>query len=127
MDPSEYGPLYFMAIRWDKQLGICRDENYKLVDAWKAVLTNGPAVDIHIFFGAQLYKEIPSNTIPLYNHVICASGPGDAGYKLMGNGKLEKLPETLVFAIYQYGTANQKFKIYQHPFKRKTESRELEL
>ena len=127
MDPSEYGPLYFMAIRWDKQLGICRDENYKLVDAWKAVLTNGPAVDIHIFFGAQLYKEIPSNTIPLYNHVICARGPGDAGYKLMGNGKLEKLPETLGFAIYQYGTANQKFKIYQHPFKRKTASRELEL
>ncbi|WP_243417281.1 hypothetical protein [Pseudoflavonifractor phocaeensis] len=55
MDPSEYGPIYFMPLRWDKQLGICVDENYRLVDKWKSVLTSGPAVDVHVLWGVQLY------------------------------------------------------------------------
>lgn len=127
MDPSEYGPIYFMPLRWDKQLGICVDENYRLVEKWKSVLTSGPAVDIHILWGVQLHKPVPSNVMSLFNHTICARGPEDAGYKFQNNGKMAKLPDSLGFALYQYGTAEYKFKIYQHTFTRKAESRELDI
>lgn len=127
MDPSEYGPLYFMCLRWDKQLGICVDESYRLVDQWKSILTNGPSVDVHILFGAQLYKPVQSNLMSLYNHTICAKGPEEAAYKFQNIGKASKLPDSLGFALYQYGANMQKFKIYQHTFTRKAESRELEL
>ena len=127
MDPSEYGPIYFMPLRWDKQLGICVDENYRLVDKWKSVLTSGPAVDVHILWGVQLYKPVPSNVMSLFNHTICARGPEEAGYKFQNNGKMAKLPDSLGFALYQYGTAEYKFKIYQHTFTRKAESRELDI
>lgn len=126
-DPDSYAPLYFMALRWDKQLGISRDENYKLSDQWKWIITNGPQVDVHIIYGAQLYKEIKSNTLPLFNHIICARGPEEAGFGILGSGKISKLPDSLGFAIYRYGSADQKFKIYQHTFTRKAESRELEV
>ena len=127
MDPSEYGPLYFMCLRWDKQMGICVDESYRLVDQWKSILTNGPSVDVHILFGAQLYKPVQSNLMSLYNHTICAKGPEEAAYKFQSIGKASKLPDSLGFALYQYGSNMQKFKIYQHTFVRKAESRELEL
>lgn len=127
MAPSEYGPLYFLCLRWDKQLGISRDENYKLTESWKAVVTNAPTVDIHIIYGAQLFKEVPSNFLPLFNHIICSRGPDEAAYKFTGNGKMAKLPDTLGFALYQYGGTDQKFKIYQHTFTRKAEEREIDV
>lgn len=127
LDPSEYGPLYFLCLRWDKQMGICRDENYRQVDAWKSVLAKAPAVDIHVIFGAQLFKEVPSAFLSLFNHIICARGPEDAAYKFMGDGRMTKLPDTLGFALYKYGSATQKFKIYQHTFTREVEARELDV
>lgn len=126
-DPSEYGPLYFMALRWDKQQGICRNENYALSDKWKAVIMNGPAVDVHIIFGAQLFKDVPAGTLSLYNHMVCARGPEDASFKFLSNAKMAKLPDDLGFALYHYGTAERKFKIYQHTFTRKAEEREIKL
>lgn len=126
-DPNSYGPLYFLAIRWDKQMGISRNENYKISDRWKDILLNAPTVDIHIIFCAQLYKDIPASTLVTYNHIIAAKGPEDASYKLTGGGRLAKLPDELGFAIYTYGSSSQKFKIYQHEFSRQAESRELKI
>lgn len=124
---AEYAPLYFLALRWDKQNGIYRNENYKLQERWKYILSSGSAVDVHIVLCVQLHKDIPSGAISMFNHLICARGPEDAGYKFMGNGRLSKLPDSLGFAIYRYGTADQKFKIYQYSFGREVESREIRL
>ena len=62
-----------------------------------------------------------------FNHIIGAKGPEDASYKLLSNGRLSKLPDDLGFAIYAYGSATQKFKIYQHTFSRQVEARELDV
>lgn len=124
---ESYDPIYFFALRWDKQNGICRNENYRLMDSWKWVLQEAPTVGIHIVFGAQLFKEVPTNVLTMCNHVICAKGPEDAAYKFMGDSRISKLPNSLGFAVYKYGSTAQKFKIYQHEFKFEAESRELEI
>jgi hypothetical protein len=127
MEPDAYSPLYFMCLRWDKQLGLYRDEKFAISERWKSVITKAPAVDIHIVFGAQSSRELPSSVLTLFNHVICAKGPEEAGYKFLGDGRIAKLSEKLGFAIYQYGSTSKKFKIYQHTFLRKAEEREIKL
>lgn len=126
-DPEgDYKPLYFMALRWDKQLGICIDENYKLQDRVKRILTMGPAVDVHIILAVQTDKPVSSSWIGVINHTICAKGTESAGYKFQDSNKCSKLPQEPGYALYKYGSALQKFKIYQHTFARKVESRELD-
>ena len=127
MSPTEYSPLYFFCLRWDKQLGICRDEQYRQVDKLKAIFMNGPAVDIHVILGVQLFKEVPGAFLGMFNHFICAKGPEDASYKYLGSARAQKLPQELGFAIYRYGSEEKKFKIYQHEFRKKAEAREVAL
>ena len=119
-------PIYFFAVRWDKQMKICRDEDYKLSGRWKAILQNGPSVDVHVIMCIQLYKDLPMQHIPLYNHRICAKGPGDAGYRLIENGKIDKFdPEEAPMALYSYGQDLVKFKIYAHTYSKVAQAREL--
>ena len=119
------GPLYFMAIRWDKQNGIYRNENYKTQGRWESLLMEGPSVDVHFIMCTQLYKEVPAKHVGMFNHVISALGPDDASIKFLGNSKASKLPKDLGFGIYRYGQDEQKFKIYQYEFTRKAAAREL--
>ena len=127
MTPEEYSPLYFVCLRWDKQLGICRDENWRQTDKLKAILMNAPSVDIHIIFGVQLFKEVPGAFLGMFNHFICAKGPEDASYKYLNSARAYKLPADLGFAIYRYGSEEKKFKIYQHTFAKKVAAREVVL
>jgi hypothetical protein len=126
-DSDTYGPLYFMCLRWDKQHGLCRDEQYRLTDRWKAILSDGPAVDVHTILGVQLYREVPTAIISKFNHIICARGPEDASRKYLDSTKASRLPDNLGFAVYKYATSVKTFKIYQHEFTKKAETRELEL
>lgn len=123
---GDYKPLYFLALRWDKQLGICIDENYKLTDRWKRVLTLGPSVDVHVVLAVQQDKPVSSGWMGVINHTICSKGPDTAGFKFQDTGKCSKLPDDLGYALYKYGSSLQKFKIYQHTFAQKAESRELD-
>jgi len=127
MDPSEYVPTYFLALRWDKQIGVYRNENYKLSDRWRDILLTGPAVDVHVILGVQSHREINNATKAIINHMICAKGTEDASYSFLNSTRAYKLPDTLGFAVYAYGSDSSKFKIYQHTFTRKAEEREIKL
>lgn len=127
-NPSDtYAPMYFMAIRWDKQLGIYRSDNYKLAGRWAQILMDAPSVDIHIILCIQLYKEIPTSAKTAFNHLLGAKGPEEASYRFADSGALAALPQDLGFGVHQYGSSETKFKIYQHTFKKKKEERELVL
>lgn len=121
-------PIYFFAVRWDKQQGIYRGEDYKMAGRWKQILMDGPAVDIHIILCCALYKEVKNADLPLFNHGICGQGEGDAGYKFIESAKITKLYENddSPVAIYKYGQQLTKFKIYQFTYKSQFSSRELD-
>lgn len=127
-------PIYFFAVRWDKQFGIYRGDSYRIQERWKAILQNGPAVDVHIILCAALFKEIAPQHLVLFNHKICGKGPADAGYKFLDSGMNATLPDHPVqdtddsaVAIYLYGQDTTKFKIYRFEYAAAFESRELVL
>lgn len=124
---EEYHPVYVLAIRWDKQLGIYRESSYKLSERWTRILMNAPSVDIHIILGIQLYKELPTNTKVYFNHFIGAKGPEEASFRFADSNILAQLPSSLGFAVHQYSSSEYKFKIYQHKFLKEAEKRELVL
>lgn len=124
-NPDGRGPLYFMPIYWTKQIGLYRNENYKMSERWKSILADAPAADVHIIFITQAYKEVPQAHLGFFNHAICAKGPDDASYKFLGNASASKLPKELGIAIYRYGSDTKKFKIYQYEFSRKAAVRSL--
>lgn len=124
-DPSEYGPLYFMAIRWDKQNKLGRDESYTISDRWAALLQEAASVDVHIILCAQDQTSPLVRKLTAYNHLVCARCSEEASYRILDSARASKLPSELGFAIYVYGMETQKFKIYQHTFTQKAESRDL--
>lgn len=127
-------PIYFFAVRWDKQFGVYRGDNYRIQERWKAILQNGPAVDVHIVLCAALFKEIAPQHLVLFNHKICGKGPAEAGYKFLDSGANANLPDHPVketddsaVAIYLYGQDTTKFKIYRFEYAAAFESREIVL
>lgn len=127
MDPSEYTPIYFLCLRWDKQTGIGKDDSYKLTDLWNGIVRDAPSKDIHILFGIQTYKGPALGSFGSFDHIICAKGSADASYRFLEDKSLSKLPETLGIALYRYGSSTQKFKLYQHTFTKEAETREVNI
>ncbi|MDR1523268.1 MAG: hypothetical protein LBS29_04890 [Endomicrobium sp.] len=124
---KELVPIYFIAIQWEKYKGFGREEVYKLTDRFKRVLQACSLVDIHFIFACRIAKEIPSSLHSLCNHKIAAKCDEQTSYKFLDNARASKLPESLGFAIYAYGSTQYKFKIYQHEFTRTLEGREIVL
>lgn len=119
-------PIFFFAVRWDKQLGVYRDADYRLEARWKDILMNGPSVGVHTILAVSLYREITTTKVTPFNHRICGKGDADAGYKFIESPKIEKFDdEESPMAIYSYGTDQSKFKIYQHTYSREAQKREL--
>lgn len=127
-------PIYFFAVRWDKQMGIYRGDDFKTENRFKEILQNGPSVDVHVILCCSLFKEIKNNHMVMFNHVICGKGPDDAGLKFIQSSRTKSLPDKpqgptddASQAFYMFGQDLQKFKIYQYTYDRTFESRELRL
>lgn len=122
-------PIYFFAIRWDKQLGIYRGDNFKTENRWGAILQDGPAVDVHVILCCGQYKDVKSGHMILFNHAICGMGPSDAGYKFIESGKTNNLygDSDAPTAIYKFGGEEKKFKIYKFEYDTEFTSRELDI
>jgi hypothetical protein len=120
-------PIYFLAIQWDKYRGFGVDEEYRLVDRMKTILRGGPSLGIHFIFLTRQVKDMPSGILNNFNHKICAKCSESDSFKMIDSARAEKLPNSLGFAIYLYGSLSHKFKIYQHVFSRELEKREIEL
>jgi hypothetical protein len=124
---EELTPVYFLAIQWDKYRGFGVDENYKLVDRMKSLLRQGPSLGIHFVFILRQLKDFQTGMLNSFNHKICAKCGESDSYKMLESSRAAKLPSTQGFAIYAYGSATSKFKVYQHTFSRELEKRELVL
>lgn len=120
-------PVYFFAIRWEKQNGIYRGENYKLVERWRAVMQNAPGVDIHIVLVTQSFRELQGSTLACFNHRIVGQGPEDGGYRIIETSRCGKLYESdeSPQALYCFGKDISKFKIYQYTYQNTFSKREL--
>lgn len=127
-------PIYFFAIRWDKQMGVYRGDDFKTENRFKDILQNGPAVDVHVVLCCGLFKEIKNQHMIMFNHVICGKGPEDAGLKILSSSRIKSLPDKpqgpdddASQAFYMFGQDMKKFKIYQYTYDKAFESREVVL
>lgn len=124
---EELKPLYFFAIRWDKQSGIYMSPNYKIAERWEKCILRAGALDVHFVIACQTYRDVPVGLTSRCSHIIVAKGPSQASNKFLENERAARLPDDLGFAIYRYGQKEVKFKVYQHKFARKPIEREVKL
>lgn len=124
-DPSTLKPLYFIGVQWEKAKAISREERPKTQDKFKAVLREAPLYDIHFLFFAKEIGDLPSFVYTACNHRIAAKCGEKESSKYLNSMRATRLPtaDDGIFAIYQYGATDYKFKIYQHVFAREIESR----
>lgn len=122
-------PIYFFAVRWEKQGELFRGDNYKNMEVLKAILQDGPGVDVHIIFIAQNVKDVKRSYFSLFNHRICGQCSDETGYAYIDFGHTQKLydREDAPVALYVFGGEMQKFKIYSFEYIREFEKRELDI
>ena len=122
-------PVYFFAIRWDKQNELYKGENYQNMDRLKAILMDGPSVDVHFILPITTHNTIRTGHLTLFNHVICGQGDSQAGYKFIEFGHNDTLydNEDAPCALYCFGTERVKFKIYSFEYKKAFQAREIDL
>lgn len=122
---SELKPLYFVLIQWEKAKCIARDENMKVQDRFKRVLQEAPIVDVHFIFIGKELGNMPNFVYSACSHKIAGKVGDRESSKYIESLRATKLPQPTdgIFAIYKYGSTDIKFKIYQHVFTKKLESR----
>lgn len=124
-----YTPAYVVLIQWERAPKVCVDANFKLQDKFKACLRDGPVVGIHFVLLCKEKGEMP-RAIPgaCNHHIVGLLTSKDSGH-FSNSTKCEKLPDATkgagLFAIYEYGVNETKFRIYQHTFTRELKSREV--
>lgn len=123
-----YTPCYIVLIQWERAPSISVGGDFKLQDRFKAVLRDGPSLGVHFVFVSKEKLEMPRLIPQACNHRICGFMPKDSIFFIETN-KVEKLPDVNkdagLFAIYEYGSTRNKFRIYQHTFTRTIASREV--
>lgn len=127
-----YKPIFVVCIQWEKAPGVSVEADYKLQDRFKNVLRKAPSVGVHFVFANREKGEMPRYIPNSCNHHITALMPKDSMFFTDPSAtKVEKLPSSDknagLFAIYDYGTTSHKFRIYQHTFTKKIQSREIQL
>lgn len=114
-------PLYVVLIMWEKAPGIGVDNNYKVSDPFKAVVRDGAAQGVHFIIAMREKGEMPRAITNQLKHKLCGQLMSDQSTFFMNSNKAEKLPShaagTGLFALYEYGTNLEKFRIYQHKLK----------
>lgn len=121
-------PMYVFCIQWERAPSISVDINYKLGDKFKDILRRGPSVGVHFVFCCRDKLDMQRYIPAACNHRIAGMIPKDSFF-FIENSAVEKLPTAAkdagLFAIYEFGTTNHKFRIYQHKFTKTIKSREV--
>ena len=114
-------PLYIVLIMWEKCPGIGVDNTFKLSDKFKAIVRDGPAQGVHFILAMREKAELPRAIASQLKHKVCGQLMSDQSSYFMNSTKVEKLPshasDSGLFALYEYGTTLEKFRIYQHPLR----------
>lgn len=125
-----YSRVYMFCVQWERAPGLSVDVNYKLSDKFKDMLRRAPSVGIHFIFSCKERLDMPRAYPSMCNHRICGLMPKDSMH-FINTPKVEKLPDATkdagLFAIYEFGTTLEKFRIYQHVFSKQVASRAVVL
>lgn len=125
-----YKSIYVFCIQWERAPLISVDINYKFQDRFKDLLREAPTVGMHFVFGTREKLDMPRFIPMACNHRVCGLIPKDSFF-FIEDSRVEKLPDaskgTGLFAIYEFGTAKNKFRIYQHTYTKKLKSRDVVL
>lgn len=124
-----YSFVYVMLINWERAEAVSVSVKMKLQDKFKELLRRGPLVGIHFIFVSKEKLEMPKLIPNACAHKICGLLVGNSVGFFTDNSKVEKLPskesDSGLFAFYNYGTQERKFRIYQHEFKAEIKSRDI--
>lgn len=124
-----YMPAYIVLIQWERAPYVCVDSQYKIQDKFKACLRDGPVVGIHFVLICKEKGEMPRALPGACNHRIVGMLTSKDSGHFSNSTKCEKLPDATkkngLFALYEYGANETKFRIYQHTFTRTIKSREV--
>lgn len=125
-----YQKVYVVLVQWERATGIGSDINYRLSDQFGDLMRVAPTVGIHFIMCCREKLDLQRNIAAACKHKVCGMMTQGAGsIYFIDCPKVEKLPTASknagLFAIYQYGSTEQKFRIYQHTYTRTIESREI--
>lgn len=125
-----YKPIYVFCVQWERAPLISVDINYKFQDRLKDLLREAPSVGMHFVFSSREKLEMPRFIPNSCNHRVCGLIPKDSFF-FIEDTRVEKLPDSSkgigLFAIYEFGTQKDKFRIYQHTYAKKLKSRAVVL
>ncbi len=123
--------MYVILVQWEKAPGLGVDKSFKLEDKFKAILRDGPSVGVHFVLAMREKGEMGRFVAASCKHHLGGLMMSDQSSFFMSTTKVEKLPsadkDAGLFAIYEFGTTLQKFRIYQHVFTAKLKSREIRI
>lgn len=129
-DPP-YSMFYVMLINWERADSISVSIKMKVQDKFKELLRRGPLVGAHFIMVSKEKLEMPKLIPNACAHKVCGLLVGSSITFFTDNSKVEKLPSKEsgkgLFALYNYGTQERKFRIYQHEFKAEIKSRDVVL
>lgn len=123
-----YKPIYVFCVQWERAPLVSVDINYKFQDRVKALLREAPTVGMHFIFSSREKLDMPRFIPMACNHRVCGLIPKDSFF-FIEDMRVEKLPDaskgTGLFAIYEFGTQKDKFRIYQHTYTKQVKSRAI--
>ena len=125
-----YAKVYVVLVQWERATGIGSDINYRLSDQFGDMMRVAPTVGIHFILCCREKLDLQRNIAAACKHRVCGMmTQGGGSIYFIDCPKVEKLPTASksagLFAIYQYGSTENKFRIYQHTYTRTIESREI--
>lgn len=125
-----YTKVYVVLVQWERAAGIGSDINYRLSDQFGDMMRVAPTVGIHFIMCCREKLDLQRNIAAACKHRVCGMmTQGGGSIYFIDCPKVEKLPTASksagLFAIYQYGSTENKFRIYQHAYTRTIESREI--
>lgn len=125
-----YTKVYVVLVQWERAAGIGSDINYRLSDQFGDMMRVAPTVGIHFIMCCREKLDLQRNIAAACKHRVCGMmTQGGGSIYFIDCPKVEKLPTASksagLFAIYQYGSTENKFRIYQHTYTRTIESREI--
>ncbi len=121
-----YNPIYYLGLYWDKLSGLGRDEDYRnrVRERFTAVLQKASILNIHLIIFAKDTKEF-RGLKNLFSYRIASFSAEMDSLNILDSSKATKISND--FALFQFGSIEWKFKIYNFPLYGKLEDREIKL
>jgi hypothetical protein len=123
---DELSPVFFLAVQWEKYRGYGRDGKAASEERLRLFLQDAAAVKLHFIFVSRTLTDLPRPTYQSCNHCVCCKSSDAESDRIVGSTCAALFKEN-GFGAYSRNGVVQKFKLYQHTFKRQIEASEITL